>query len=189
MRSLVLYRLVRETWGATLHSSDFRRVPKSQASWYQRHEGHNLLLTVQASAKGWGEFEGSNFCIEFALSTGTDLYSADFDYRGRFGECLSQAALDGILQHQNEVIGRLRRPLASEAGFQDSDPTGDAYLRHFFDPQEEMFPNDLHLRYYDESDVRSWLRLLEPQLLPEVICFHNRCLPNFSQGRKRQCQR
>jgi hypothetical protein len=170
VRATEFYRLTRSALGKPLEAAGFARIPKSRASWFQQQaNGYNLLVSFEVDARGWDLFHGSSFVIDFEMTKG--MLPGGMKNRGRFGQRLPEADLGAILEYQNEVIVRLRRPLANEVGFQDSDPAGEYYLKAFFDVEDEVNSNDLHFRYYESVDVEGWHDLLAPMLPLEVDRF------------------
>ena len=166
MRSTEVYGVLRDAWDPMLREAGFTRSA-GPFRWMQEHEGHFLLISPQVSHHGWDSTNGSCFSVHFDV-TPTSAWAGAWSQH--FGQGLTPDVISDLVSVQQQIAGRIdeKAERAATEGAQPSQrvdmcaATGDDF-RH-----------SMALAYYDEDDVRAWLPLLTPLLLPEAYGFHDR---------------
>jgi hypothetical protein len=107
------------------------------AGWSLKENPGRLFFQFQLHPKATDSYQGGQFVIELERTLGEGRAGA-FSGRARFDQLLTQAELETVLEHQNEVIASLPRPPASHVA---SYPEflRDTYLEAF-EPQGKFKP-------------------------------------------------
>ena len=139
-------------------------------SWAgRRHGGRYLVVWCQVSQRGWDDYAGSEFVVEFQLSI-EPIVGASSDRRQRFGAMLDGVGREEIRQMQNHVIASLTCPPAQHPLLQISQ-LREWYLGRFRRIEQPYSGGeDIWLRYASKEHVVNWARFILRKL---PACFEN----------------
>ena len=166
MRSNEVYALLREAWGPILRAAGFRRTV-GLSGWAQDHGGHFLLISPQVFHHGWDSVNGSCFTVEMDVAPKRKWQGG---WGERFGRSLPPEVVADVVAQQQQIARRIDER-AARAARDSGQPSGRVNM---CEATGDDFRYSMALAYYDEDDVRAWLPLLTPLLLPETYKFHDR---------------
>jgi hypothetical protein len=166
VKSTAVYAVLRDAWDPMLREAGFRRST-GPFGWGQDHGGHFLLISAQVSHHGWDSSNGS--CFRIALDV-----TRTNEWRGfgseHFGLSLPSDVVAELVSHQQQIARRID-DRAERAARESGQPSGRVDM---CGATGDDFRYSMALAYYDETDVRGWLPLVTPLLLPEAYRYHDR---------------
>ena len=166
MQSTEAYRVVREVVGPWCRVQGFRRTKSAFPGWYKPVTDRFLVFWFQCDKRGWDNFAGSKFTVEFQLGSEPGIGTMRVgENRKRLPQFLDNKELEKMREIQNNVILRLRRPPSNHPALHISPEISAVYLEKFKpDTKPYKSSDDIWLRYYTDRDVKRWAEFVLAQL-------------------------
>jgi hypothetical protein len=166
VKSTAVYAVLRDAWDPMLREAGFRRSA-GPFRWAQDHGGHFLLISPQVSHHGWDSNNGSCFLIHLDVTPTNEWCGF---WSKHFGLSLPSDLVAEFVLLQQQISRRID-DRAERAAREGGQPSGRVDMCA---ATGDDFRYSMALAYYDESDVRAWLPLVTPWLLPEAYRYHDR---------------
>lgn len=179
MRSRQLYSALREQLAPLFKANGFKRAT-TMLSWLRSRGDLYEGVWCQADQRGWDEYAGSKFVVEFQLGP-EPVVGGRTICRRRIGKLLSDAEREEARTIQNHVIASLRKPPKDYPLLNVCDEVTTIYLKEFRMIERPYGDaEDIWFRYANEYDVGRWARFLVaklPNCLRQVETWDERTPP------------
>jgi len=162
-----VYRTLREGLRPWFQAEGFRRTKGGMLGWYKAVREAYLVVGFYCMPPAGGDpFYGSSFTVQFELSRTSSIGASNV---ARLDTLLSQAQLNRLLDIQNAVVAKLKKPDKNHHIFRTPQVLIDQYLSEF----EPLTRDKVHwynqwLSYHDAEDVRQWTKFLL-ELFPKLV--------------------
>jgi hypothetical protein len=160
-----VYRTLRQELGPWFKAEGFRRTKGGMLGWHRPQGPLFLVVGFYCWPPPGGDpLYGSCYTVQFELSE-SPLIGTGRTHIARLNNLLSEAQFDRLLEIQNAVIAKLKKPDKGHYIFQLPKVLIDNYLSEF----EPLTRDNIHwynqwLRYRDVEDVRHWAHFVVSHL-------------------------
>lgn len=156
LKSTDVYRKMRDVVGPWCKANGFKRGKSGLLSYVKPVGEEFLAFWFQVTQRGWDDYTGSAFIVEFQLSPEPDLYSLRGPRR-RLPELLTEMDLARVRHMQNAVIADLPQPPSDHPVLAMGPEVAEWFLEKFKPLSESYTTNsDIWLRYHSAEHVRQW---------------------------------
>jgi hypothetical protein len=169
-----VYKTIKEITGQYYKKNGFKCTTDRILGWYKLINDEYFIVTFWCWPKGSDKLAGSKFTVELELSSQPKVMSSALTTkRIRLVDLLSEEQKVKIIENQNKVISKLKKPRKDHYIYKLPQKAIDAYLWEFSQlNQGNALWYKEWFRYIDREDIEMWMDFLQPIIqdnIPEFI--------------------